>query len=124
MLSSSKVLSNEIAEKQVVAEETEKLIDATRMGYVPIAEHSSILFFVIADIANIDPMYQYSLSKLLQMLERFLVVQQLFGKSFAKFRFVIGQFVMLAICNIMLDCTITLSFSLVHQPFHNGYREF
>ena len=65
MLSSSKVLSNEIAEKQVVAEETEKLIDATRMGYVPIAEHSSILFFVIADIANIDPMYQYSLSKLL-----------------------------------------------------------
>ena len=47
----------------MVAEETEKLIDATRMGYVPIAEHSSILFFVIADIANIDPMYQYSLSK-------------------------------------------------------------
>lgn len=32
------------------------------MGYAPIAVHSSILFFSIADLANIEPMYQYSLS--------------------------------------------------------------
>ena len=31
------------------------------MGYTPIAIHSSILFFSIADMANIEPMYQYSL---------------------------------------------------------------
>lgn len=31
------------------------------MGYTPIATHSSILFFSIADMANIEPMYQYSL---------------------------------------------------------------
>lgn len=61
VLSSSKVLANEISEKQAVAEETEKKIDATRMGYRPIAIHSSILFFSIADLANIEPMYQYSL---------------------------------------------------------------
>ncbi|XP_026707995.1 dynein heavy chain 7, axonemal [Athene cunicularia] len=61
ILSSSKVLANEISEKQAVAEETEKEIDATRMGYRPIAIHSSILFFSIADLANIEPMYQYSL---------------------------------------------------------------
>uniref|UniRef100_A0A8B9E3D5 Dynein axonemal heavy chain 7 n=1 Tax=Anser cygnoides TaxID=8845 RepID=A0A8B9E3D5_ANSCY len=61
ILSSSKVLANEISEKQAVAEETEKKIDATRMGYRPIAIHSSILFFSIADLANIEPMYQYSL---------------------------------------------------------------
>ncbi|XP_009641827.1 dynein heavy chain 7, axonemal [Egretta garzetta] len=61
VLSSSKVLANEISEKQAVAEETEKKIDATRMGYRPIATHSSILFFSIADLANIEPMYQYSL---------------------------------------------------------------
>lgn len=61
ILSSSKVLANEISEKQAVAEETEKKIDATRMGYRPVAIHSSILFFSIADLANIDPMYQYSL---------------------------------------------------------------
>ncbi|KAK2532645.1 Dnah7 [Columba livia] len=61
ILSSSKILANEISEKQAVAEETEKKIDATRMGYRPIAIHSSVLFFTIADLANIEPMYQYSL---------------------------------------------------------------
>ncbi|XP_048664162.1 dynein axonemal heavy chain 7 isoform X2 [Marmota marmota marmota] len=62
ILSSSKALANEISQKQEVAEETEKKIDATRMGYRPIAIHSSILFFSIADLANIEPMYQYSLT--------------------------------------------------------------
>ncbi|KAK2526126.1 Dnah7 [Columba guinea] len=61
ILSSSKILANEISEKQAVAEETEKKIDATRMGYRPIAIHSSVLFFTIADLASIEPMYQYSL---------------------------------------------------------------
>nr|XP_033800562.1 dynein heavy chain 7, axonemal [Geotrypetes seraphini] len=61
ILSSSKILANEISEKQAVAETTEKKIDQTRLGYRPIAIHSSILFFSIADLANIEPMYQYSL---------------------------------------------------------------
>lgn len=47
---------------QAIAEETEIKIDKTRMGYKPIAVHSSILFFSIADLANIEPMYQYSLT--------------------------------------------------------------
>ena len=62
ILSSSKVLANEISEKQAIAEATEVMIDETRMGYTPIAEHSAILFFSIANLANIEPMYQYSLS--------------------------------------------------------------
>ncbi|XP_075336554.1 dynein axonemal heavy chain 7 [Odontesthes bonariensis] len=62
ILSCSKVLANEISEKQAVAEKTEQKIDKTRMGYTPIAVHSSILFFSIADLANIEPMYQYSLT--------------------------------------------------------------
>ncbi|CAL8266095.1 unnamed protein product [Lota lota] len=62
VLSSSKVLANEISEKQAVAEVTELKIDQTRMGYTAIAVHSSILFFSIANLANIEPMYQYSLS--------------------------------------------------------------
>lgn len=62
VLSSSKVLANEISEKQAIAEVTEKKIDETRMGYKPIAIHSTILFFSIADLANIEPMYQYSLT--------------------------------------------------------------
>ncbi|KAJ2998719.1 Dynein heavy chain 7, axonemal [Globomyces sp. JEL0801] len=62
ILSSSKVLSVELFDKQKIAEETEKKIDETRESYRPIANHSSVLFFCIADMANIDPMYQYSLS--------------------------------------------------------------
>lgn len=45
-----------------IAEETEQKIETNRMGYRPIAKHSSILFFSIADLPNIDPMYQYSLT--------------------------------------------------------------
>uniref|UniRef100_UPI00358E354F dynein axonemal heavy chain 7-like n=1 Tax=Myxine glutinosa TaxID=7769 RepID=UPI00358E354F len=62
ILSSSKVLANDISEKQAVADITEKKIDTARLGYTPIAIHSSILFFSIADLANIEPMYQYSLN--------------------------------------------------------------
>eukprot|EP00931_Biecheleriopsis_adriatica_P059471 TRINITY_DN3558_c0_g2_i1.p1 TRINITY_DN3558_c0_g2~~TRINITY_DN3558_c0_g2_i1.p1 ORF type:complete len:4446 (+),score=1220.06 TRINITY_DN3558_c0_g2_i1:273-13340(+) len=61
VLSSSKALSNKIAAKQEIAEETEKQIDEARLGYVPVAFKTAILFFCIADLANIDPMYQYSL---------------------------------------------------------------
>lgn len=62
ILSSSKTLSIEISEKQKIASLTEEEIDNTRMGYRPVAVHSAILFFCISDLANIEPMYQYSLT--------------------------------------------------------------
>lgn len=89
ILSSSKILANEIEAKQTVAEVTEKSIDTARLQYTSIAVHSAILFFTIgkyfyskfinnqgiiiislikiyffylAVLANIDPMYQYSLT--------------------------------------------------------------
>ena len=45
----------------IEAEQTSKMINATRESYRPVALRGSILYFVIADLANIDPMYQYSL---------------------------------------------------------------
>ena len=62
VLSSSKELSDSIQVKQIKAEETEKNIDKMRLQYKPVATHSSVLFFTITDLANIEPMYQYSLS--------------------------------------------------------------
>uniref|UniRef100_A0A8C5CUF5 Dynein, axonemal, heavy chain 12 n=1 Tax=Gadus morhua TaxID=8049 RepID=A0A8C5CUF5_GADMO len=62
VLDSAKLMSNEISKKQQIAEKTEIKIAESREGYRAIAKHSSILFFSIADLANIDPMYQYSLS--------------------------------------------------------------
>jgi len=47
--------------KVAVAEQTEKDIDATRSQYIPVAVSTQILFFCVADLSNIDPMYQYSL---------------------------------------------------------------
>ncbi|XP_076997717.1 dynein axonemal heavy chain 3 [Tamandua tetradactyla] len=62
VLSSSKLLSEEISEKQEIASMTEMQIDETRMGYKPVAVHSATIFFCISDLANIEPMYQYSLT--------------------------------------------------------------
>lgn len=62
VLSSSKVLSEEISEKQKIASVTETQIDQTRLGYKPVAIHSATIFFCISDLAHIEPMYQYSLT--------------------------------------------------------------
>lgn len=62
ILSSSRTLSEEIIVKQEVASQTESQIDQVRNGYKPVASHSSMLFFTISDLANIDPMYQYALN--------------------------------------------------------------
>lgn len=48
--------------KQESAISTEKDIDVARNVYIPVSKHSSVLFFCITDLNNIDPMYQYSLS--------------------------------------------------------------
>lgn len=45
----------------IVAEQTEKDIDATRLEYVPVAVRTQLLFFCVSDLSNVDPMYQYSL---------------------------------------------------------------
>lgn len=67
ILSSSKTLSEDIQAKQLVAVVTEKEIDEARHQYVPVAQYSSVLFFCITELANIDPMYQYSLAWFLNL---------------------------------------------------------
>lgn len=61
MLDEAKILSDDISAKQKIADVTEVKINESRAGYKPVASHSAVLFFTIADLANIDPMYQYSL---------------------------------------------------------------
>jgi len=62
ILSSSKVLANEIEVKQSEAKITEQTIDKTRQQYKSVATYSTTLFFIIDSLTNIDPMYQYSLT--------------------------------------------------------------
>ncbi|XP_025152566.1 dynein heavy chain 3, axonemal [Harpegnathos saltator] len=61
ILSTSKVMSEDIQAKQEVAITTSEEIDRARNGYVPVSKHGAVLFFCISELANIDPMYQYSL---------------------------------------------------------------
>lgn len=62
IITEAKFLGNDIAEKQKLAEITEKEIEKARVGYEPCGAYIAILFFCISDLANIDPMYQYSLN--------------------------------------------------------------
>jgi dynein heavy chain, axonemal len=60
-LSASKVTSNEIGVALESAEKTEANINETRMKYTPYPERGALLFFCVAELRNIEPMYQYSL---------------------------------------------------------------
>ena len=60
-LSESKLTATAIGERVAEAEITEAEINDTRSRYLPVATRGSIIYFVIADLAGIDPMYQYSL---------------------------------------------------------------
>ena len=86
ILSSSKTLSEEISAKQEKAEETQSKIELTRLGYLPVAEHSSILFFCISDLANIDPMYQYSLNWFINLYNNSIMNSEKFPELDARIR--------------------------------------
>ena len=60
-LSESKIKSNEINEKVAEAKIIERDVDDTRESYRDFAVRGSILYFCIADLRIIDPMYEYSL---------------------------------------------------------------
>lgn len=62
-LLSAIVLQNRVKE----AEETERNINAARESYRPAATRGSILYFTIADLAGINPMYQFSLAYFIRM---------------------------------------------------------
>ena len=58
-----KTTSNEVTEQLEIGlqEETEIQIDAARQGYRPISVRAALLYFILSDLAAVDPMYQFSL---------------------------------------------------------------
>ncbi|XP_029367943.1 dynein heavy chain 6, axonemal [Echeneis naucrates] len=60
-LQESKVTSEAIKHRLEEAEATELMINSARECYRPVATRGSVLYFVIASLSEIDPMYQYSL---------------------------------------------------------------
>ncbi|KAJ1518310.1 Dynein heavy chain 6, axonemal [Coelomomyces lativittatus] len=60
-LNQSKVTSAAITDRIVQALQTERAINIAREKYRPVAIRGSIIYFVLADLAEIDQMYQFSL---------------------------------------------------------------
>lgn len=69
-LDQSKETSIVINEKVAEAETTAKMINENRESYRSVARRGSVLYFVIADLALIDPMYQYSLEFFTKLYNR------------------------------------------------------
>lgn len=78
ILGSSKILSMDILKKQSVSKETEHRIEGFRRGYLPIAKHSSALYYTLTDLPNVDPMYQFSLNWFINL---YVVSIETAGKS-------------------------------------------
>ncbi|XP_050084093.1 dynein axonemal heavy chain 6 [Anopheles aquasalis] len=60
-LNESKEMSTIIADRLIETERTEVTIAATREKYRMLAVRGAILYFVVASLSEIDPMYQFSL---------------------------------------------------------------
>lgn len=54
----------------IEAEQTTKVINENRENYRSVARRGSVLYFVVADLALIDPMYQYSLEFFTRLFNR------------------------------------------------------
>ncbi len=60
-LDNSKKTSTNIGQRLQEAEATTLEINTTREGYRVVATRGSVIYFVVANLALVDPMYQYSL---------------------------------------------------------------
>ncbi|XP_048858906.1 dynein axonemal heavy chain 10 [Brienomyrus brachyistius] len=69
MLEETKAKASEVFEKLKLAETTSADIDKLRDGYRPAAKRGAILFFVLAEMALVNSMYQYSLASFLEVFD-------------------------------------------------------
>ncbi|XP_056113379.1 dynein axonemal heavy chain 10 [Rhinichthys klamathensis goyatoka] len=68
-LEETKSKASEVFEKLKLAEKTAIDIDTLRDGYRPAAKRGAVLFFVLAEMALVNSMYQYSLASFLEVFD-------------------------------------------------------
>jgi dynein heavy chain len=61
-LDESQHISEEIKKRAKQTVETTELINSAREKYEPVSKRGALIYFIIADMANVDPMYQFSLA--------------------------------------------------------------
>ena len=64
---SLQVTSTQITRRLTESEQTEAQITSAREKYRIVATRGSIMYFVVATLAEVDPMYQYSLKYFSQL---------------------------------------------------------
>lgn len=75
-LQTSKTTSDTIVKELRIVEETNTKISATREKYRPLATRGSLIYGVIADLAKVDPMYEYSLQFFKGLVVSVLIMTQ------------------------------------------------
>ncbi|KAL1274160.1 hypothetical protein QQF64_026974 [Cirrhinus molitorella] len=68
-LEETKTKASEVFEKLKLAEKTASDIETLRDGYRPAAKRGAVLFFVLAEMALVNTMYQYSLASFLEVFD-------------------------------------------------------
>uniref|UniRef100_A0A7N8WQ61 Dynein, axonemal, heavy chain 6 n=1 Tax=Mastacembelus armatus TaxID=205130 RepID=A0A7N8WQ61_9TELE len=106
-LQESKVTSQAIKHRLEEAEATELMINSARECYRPVATRGSILYFVIASLSEIDPMYQFSLKYFKQL---FICTIEMSEKSS-----VLEERLQILLDQILLNSYINVSRGLFEQ---------
>lgn len=75
-LQTSKTTSENIINELRLVEETNVKISATREKYRPLATRGSLIYGVIANLAKVDPMYEYSLQFFKSLVVSVLIMTQ------------------------------------------------
>jgi len=68
-LDETKTKASEVAEKLKLAAKTAEEVEKNRDFYRSVAKRGAILFFVLAEMATINSMYQYALSAYLEVFD-------------------------------------------------------
>lgn len=71
-LTESKKMSEEVERKLLTAKQTEHKIQQFQANYSPASSLSAVLYFCVADMANLDPMYQFSMDWFLTLFKKAL----------------------------------------------------
>jgi dynein heavy chain len=69
-LQRSRVTAAQVKEQLKVAAETGIKIDNAREGYRPSATRAAVIYFVLNDLAMVDPMYQFSLQAYIELFKQ------------------------------------------------------
>ena len=75
-LDESKIISAEIQNTMKENEIAQVVIEETRNRYQVIADRGALLYFVIQDLSNIDPMYQYSLTYFINLFNNIIEISE------------------------------------------------